>query len=139
MEKIVLISCVSKKKDEKSKVKDIYISPLFRYNLSYAFSMHPDKIFVLSAKHGLLNLDDYIAPYDITLNKMKTSEIIAWSKHVLTQLEQVSDLNNDKFIFLAGEKYRKHLITAITNYEIPLAGKTIGNQLKFLKENTKKQ
>ena len=59
MRKIVLISCVSKKLVHAAKVRDIYVSPLFRLNLAYAESLKPDAIYVLSAKHGLLPLDDF--------------------------------------------------------------------------------
>ena len=72
MRKIVLISCVSKKLVHAAKVRDIYVSPLFRLNLAYAESLKPDAIYVLSAKHGLLPLDDQIEPYELTLNTMGT-------------------------------------------------------------------
>ena len=137
MAKIVLISCVSKKLDRKSKSGDLYISPLFRYALKYTKSLNPDKIFILSAKYGLVGLDDEIEPYDLTLNKMKSDEIKIWANNVLKQLARESDLNNDEFIFLAGENYRKYLLPNIKNYKIPLKGLGIGKQLKFLKEHIK--
>ena len=36
MKTVALISCVSQKLDKKAKVKDIYISPLFKKNMQYA-------------------------------------------------------------------------------------------------------
>jgi hypothetical protein len=137
MRKIVLISCVSKKLEKKSKAKELYISPLFKYNLKYAHLLNPDKIFILSAEYGLLDLEQEIEPYEKTLNNMKQEEIKTWAERVLNQLKEVSDINNDKFIFLAGEKYRKYIIQNISNYEIPLKGLGIGRQLKFLKEAVK--
>ncbi|HLA23743.1 MAG TPA: hypothetical protein VJZ93_04390 [Candidatus Nanoarchaeia archaeon] len=137
MEKIVLISCVSKKINKKSKVEDLYLSPLFRKNLQYAKSINPDKIFILSAKHGLLTLEEEIEPYEKTLNKMKSDEIKIWANGVLINLKKVSDLENDEFIFLAGNNYRKFLIPHIKNYKIPLMGLGIGRQLKWLSEKTK--
>ena len=136
MAKIVLISCVSKKLDRKSKSRDLYISPLFRYALKYTKSLNPDKIFILSAKYGLVGLDDEIEPYDLTLNKMKSDEIKIWANNVLKQLARESDLNNDEFVFLAGENYRKYLVSYIEKYNVPLQGLGIGKQLKFLKERT---
>ena len=137
MAKIVLISCVSKKLDRKSKSKDLYISPLFRYALKYAKSLNPDKIFILSAKYGLVGLDDEIEPYDLTLNKMKSDEIKIWANNVLKQLARESDLNNDEFVFLAGENYRKYLVPYIKKYNVPMQGLGIGKQLKFLKDKTR--
>ena len=62
MKKIVLISCVSKKLAVKSKAENLYSSVLFKYNLRYAKSLNPEKIFILSAKYGLLSLDDEVEP-----------------------------------------------------------------------------
>lgn len=80
MRTIVLISCVSKKQAHKAKVKDLYISPLFRKNLAYAQKLKPDMIYILSAKYGLLDLDTEIEPYDLTLNNMPSNEIKSWAK-----------------------------------------------------------
>jgi hypothetical protein len=137
MSKVVLISCVSKKQSIKSKAKDLYISPLFKYNLKFAKSFNPTKIFILSAKYGLVDLDKEIEPYNQTLNKMSQAEIKDWSKQVLCDLRKEANFEKEEFIFLAGEKYRKYLISEIKNYQIPLKGLGIGKQLKFLKEHTK--
>ncbi len=67
--RIVLISCVSQKLPQRAKVKDLYISTLFKFNLKYAEKLKPDDIFVLSAKHGLLPLEKEIEPYNETLNR----------------------------------------------------------------------
>jgi len=135
--KIVLISCASKKLRKKAKAKDLYLSNLFKLNLNYAYSLNPDKIFILSAKYGLLDLDEEIEPYNLTLNKIKDEEIQDWANKVLDQLKGKTDLQEDEFIFLAGENYRKYLLPRIKNYKIPLKGLGIGKQLKFLKENLK--
>jgi len=84
MVKIVLISCVSKKINHISKAKDLYISPLFKKNLAYAKSLNPDKTYILSAKYGLISLNDSIEPYDKTLNNMKIDEKKEWAEGVLT-------------------------------------------------------
>ena len=132
MDKIVLISCVSKKIDEKAKAKDLYISSLFTKSIKYAYKLYPDKIFILSAKYHLLSLDQIVEPYDVTLNKMSTNEIKDWSNKVIHQLMEEIDMENDEVIFLAGEKYRKFLLPCIKNCHIPMNGLKIGEQLKFL-------
>jgi hypothetical protein len=136
MRKIVLISCVSVKLSHKAKAEELYISPLFKYGLTYAKKLRPDKIYILSAKYGLLELDKVIEPYNTTLNTMSSSEIKTWSERVLSQLKEKVDLDSDQIIFLAGENYRKYLIPHIKKYSIPLKGLGIGKQLKFLKEQT---
>jgi len=137
MVKIVLISCVSKKLDHKAPARDLYISPFFKYNLKYANKLNPDKIFILSAKYGLLDLNKEIEPYNKTLNKMSLREKQEWASLVSNDLKRVSDLDKDEFIFLAGDNYRKYLIKDLKNYSIPMKGLGIGKQLKFLKENSK--
>ncbi|MBK7022711.1 MAG: hypothetical protein IPH41_04080 [Sulfuritalea sp.] len=136
MRKIVLISCVSKKLVHAAKVRDIYVSPLFRLNLAYAESLKPDAIYVLSAKHGLLPLDDQIEPYELTLNTMGTGQIRAWASGVVSQLAAVADLKHDLFVFLAGDKYRKFLVPHLAHFEVPMDGLTIGRQLQFLSRRT---
>ena len=67
----VFISCVKSKRKTKAKARDMYISPLFRYSLKYALSLTSEnKIYILSAKYGLLKLDEVIDPYELTLNTM---------------------------------------------------------------------
>ena len=134
--KIVLISCVSKKLRHPAKAKDIYISTLFKLNLRYATTIKADKIFILSAKYGLLELDKVIKPYNVTLNNMRAIDIKKWADSIIVQIDNRCDLENDTFILLAGIKYRKYLLPYIKHYEIPLKGLRIGEQLKRLKELT---
>lgn len=134
MSKIVLISCVSKKRNESCKARDLYISDLFKKALYYSENViKADKIFVLSAKYGLVSLDEIIEPYDKTLNKMKKGEVLQWSDMVLEDLKNNIDIDNDKVIFMAGLKYRKYIESSIKNVEVPMRGMKIGQQLQFLK------
>ena len=139
MAKVVLISCVSKKLHHKSKAQDLYVSPLFKKNLQYAKSLNPDKIFILSAKYGLLRLNEEIEPYDKTLNKMRSKEIKEWANFVLNQLKKSMDIENDEFIFLAGNNYRKFLLPYIKHYKIPMLGLSIGKQLQWLSKRIKNE
>ncbi len=138
MKKIVLITCASKKQNKKLKAKEIYVSPLFKFNLAYAKKLNPDQIFILSAKYGLLDLEKEIEPYNETLNNKTEKEIKSWSENVLNQMRKKIDIRNDEIIFLAGEKYRKYLIPHLKNYSIPLKGLGIGKQLSYLKKEISK-
>lgn len=131
--KIVLISCASKKLAYKSKAEDLYISTLFRLSFAYAKKLKPHKIFILSAKYGLLNLNDEIATYNETLNNKPASDIKIWAEKVIFKLGKIANLQNDIFIFFAGRKYREYILPHIRYYKIPLKGLKIGEQLKFLK------
>ncbi len=118
---------------------DLYISPLFRMNLQYARQLTPQKIFILSAKYGLVKLDDVIEPYDVTLNNMPARERKNWTAKIVSQLQENCDLANDHFIILAGHKYRQYLLPHLHSYEVPLSGLPIGKQLQYLKEKTKNE
>ncbi|MBE6292648.1 MAG: hypothetical protein E7091_09605 [Bacteroidales bacterium] len=114
MKTIVLISCVSKKKETNGVLipaKDLYISTLFRKALVYAESLSPDYIYILSAEHHLLPLDKKVKKYDKTLNKMSVEECKQWAQKVLTELKAKGhDLVNDEFTLLAGDKYCKYIL-----------------------------
>lgn len=138
MKNIVLISCVKKKLNRKSTAEKIYTSSLFKKNLTYAKSLKPNEIFILSAKHGLLKLTDEIEPYDKTLNKMRVNERKEWSKSVINQLKTLADLKNDQFTFLAGDKYRNYLLSELDHVKIPMEGLSFGKQLQWLKKQNNK-
>lgn len=145
MKKIVLISCVSKKLCTKAKAKDLYISTLFAKSLAYANSLNPDKIYILSALHHVVDLEQEIEPYDVTLSNvtigkrkqglkvLNTEEKIEWGKRVIEMLSQQADLENDMFIVLAGSSYIKPIKPYIRNLDDRLQGLSQGRRLRFLK------
>jgi cytoplasmic iron level regulating protein YaaA (DUF328/UPF0246 family) len=137
MKTIIFISCVSKKLPRPAKAQDLYISPLFKFNLAYAKSLRPDKIFILSARHGLLSLNDRIAPYDTTLNTMPDKERRVWGSKVMRQLRGKVNLEKDTFVFLAGGRYRKYLMPHMKRVQVPMMHLGIGKQLQFLKYATR--
>jgi hypothetical protein len=131
--KIVLISCVKSKLNAPAKAKDLYTSDLFRSALQYAYFLKADKIFILSAKYGLVDLEQVIAPYEMTLKTMGEPQKRAWANTVINSLRQKTNLQSDLFIILAGEDYRKYLIPSLKHYEVPLEGLAFGQQLHELK------
>jgi cytoplasmic iron level regulating protein YaaA (DUF328/UPF0246 family) len=136
MKNVSLISCVKSKRLERQFVREIYISPLFKYNLAYAKKIGSDEIYILSALHGVLKLDDKIEPYEKTLNKMLKNERKEWSKKVISQLGALCTIDNTNFTILAGLKYREYIVPYLSNYSIPFEGVRFGEQLKKLKELT---
>ena len=81
-------------------------------------------------------MDQEVDTYEQTLNNMHASEIKVWANEVIEKIGKVASLDDDEFIFLAGEKYRKYLIPHIRNSSFPLEGLPIGKQLRYLKELT---
>lgn len=132
--KIALIACVAKKRGHRCKASELYISPLFQYALAYAKQQNADKVYVLSAKYGLLNIDDDIEPYNETLRNKPVNVRKQWAADILHALQNIHNLNKDEFIVLAGQRYREFLLPHLKRYTIPLAGLTIGRQLQYYKQ-----
>ncbi|MBC8386521.1 MAG: hypothetical protein H8E13_00505 [Actinobacteria bacterium] len=122
MKTVILISCSKRKLSYSAKARHMYQGANFKKSLLYAEMLNADKIFILSAKYGLLKLDTVIEPYDETLNKKPEEFKRIWSKKVLKGLEKEMNILNDKIIFLAGKNYIKYLKIEINNYETPLEG-----------------
>ena len=149
MKKIVLLSCVWNKKSLRSKAKDLYISQLFKSSLAYSYSLNPDKIFILSALHHLLDLETEIEPYNVTLSNIPKSkrkiglivlspaEKIEWGNKVVEMLSEQTDLQNDQFIILAGREYIKPIKPYIKKIDDRLHGLRQGERVKYMKANLK--
>jgi hypothetical protein len=124
--KIALISCTSRKKSYKCQAKDLY-SESSRFQLAFSFAkLIADKIFILSAKYGLIPENMIIEPYNETLKDKSTQERRAWAEMVLNELRKVSDLEHDEFIVLAGEVYHENLLPHMNHFWLPLKGKRRG-------------
>ena len=132
MAHVVLIACASKKREVPAPARDLYLSALFMKSLAYADSLEPDAIYILSAKHGLLEQDEVVAPYDETLNDKSAAEVRAWAEWVRGQLEAKTDPKLDHYTILAGMSYRKYLVTHLAHVLVPLEGLGIGKQLQRL-------
>jgi hypothetical protein len=145
MKTIVLIACVSKKSNKKIKAEDLYISTLFKASLTYAKSLNPDKILILSALHHVIELNEEIEPYNVTLSNvpkkrrkpglkiLNANEKIQWGKKVIDLLSGKTNLQNDKFIILAGQEYIKPINKSIPNLENPLYRLSQGKRVSYLK------
>jgi hypothetical protein len=128
---IVLLSCVATKLPKPAPARELYNSPLFKRSLSYALTLDPDDIVILSAKYYVIPLDKVIAPYDKTLLNMPKDEANEWGVKVLSILADKYNLEEDKFIILAGEKYRKYITPQMNHWIAPLKGLRIGQQLAW--------
>lgn len=131
---IVLIQCSATKLNSPAKARDMYVSTLFKHSLSYAESLKPDKIYILSGKYGLLHLDDYIEPYNVFIGDMDKVSQHDWAKNVVESLKKECDVDNDDFTLLCGVKYRHFLMQYLKNTHVPMKGLGIGEQLRFLKD-----
>lgn len=135
--KIALVSCVETKKPVAGPAGTLYDSDWFRKASSYARQI-ADEWYILSAKHGLLDPETIIEPYEKTLKTMPKPERAAWARGVIPQLQQVLR-PGDRVVFLAGKDYRENLVQPVgqmgCHVEIPMKGLSFGPQKAWLKEN----
>lgn len=132
---IVFLSCVKQKRSKPCAARDMYTSDLFKKSLAYALQLKPREVYILSAKYGLLELDEKIEPYEQTLNKMRDHERKAWAYRVCKQCEEKGISYGEKAVFLCGNNYRKYLMRKFTNAIAPLGNLPIGKQLAFYKNH----
>jgi len=133
--KIALIACCKTKKEGIMKAKDIYISQLFKgyYNIA---KKECDKIYILSARYGILNENDYISSYQETLNDKTEYEKKLYAYKIYQDLSKILN-SNDIIYWYAGENYKKYLTKVIKNKQIHYSKNlTIGKILKKLKNES---
>lgn len=131
---IILISCSSRKTAQPAPAAELYQGTLFKASLAWAEQQIPDAIYILSAKHHLVEPGEVLEPYDLTLNDMPTAELRQWSDTVLVQLKSATDIERDRFVILAGDKYRRFLLPHLNRVELPLECMRIGEQVQFLQQ-----
>ncbi|MFG2358383.1 DUF6884 domain-containing protein [Streptomyces sp. NPDC048521] len=61
---LVVIPCGARKLDHRARAADMYIGSYHRACRRAAEALRPDRLVILSARYGLLDLDDEIEPYD---------------------------------------------------------------------------
>lgn len=105
--KIALLSCTKDKLLYKSKVKDLYSPSIyFKNTLQKIQKENFDYIYVISAKHGVLELDQEINPYDFTLSQLKVLEKRDWARNILKQLKEKNiSLTQDNFYSFLDKEY----------------------------------
>jgi hypothetical protein len=70
---LALVACVKTKQPQPAKAKDLYTSPWFTSTRALV-ERHNAHWLILSAKYGLLEPEQTVAPYELTLTKMKIGD-----------------------------------------------------------------
>jgi len=132
-----LIGCVGLKLPHKAKAKELYLSDLFKKSLAYCLKNY-EKNFILSALYGVVDLEEEIEPYDLTLNTMPKQLIYVWSEKVFGQLNKILK-DGDNVYFHCGENYSKFLMYMLmrvgVNCHFPLKSLQIGKRKQFYVRN----
>jgi len=129
---IGLIACCATKQENECYAKDMYISPLFRMSREW-IEKQGVPWFILSAKYGLLNPEQKIEPYNLTLSQLTRQQRQQWASYVRRQIDK--SIGNQPLLVLAGTLYleatRGHVVID------PLKGLPIGKRLQKLKKMLK--
>jgi uncharacterized protein DUF6884 len=133
--RIFLVACVAGKRATPHKAAELYTSPWFEM-VRELVSSSGEPWFILSAKHGLVSSDTVIAPYNETLNTMGVACRREWAVRVQGQMNEAMP-TADEVVILAGVRYREYLMDYLkgrfAKVSVPMAGLTIGRQLRWLK------
>jgi len=131
---LILVSCVSTKRQKACAARDLYSSPWFTKARRYVEEAQVPWC-ILSAKHGLLQPDSIVSPYDQALHTMPVRERRNWAERVAGQLA-LAEPNLTQVVMLAGSIYREFLTTHLTERGVavatPMQGLAIGEQLRWL-------
>jgi uncharacterized protein DUF6884 len=143
---IGLISCSAQKLARPATARELYCSPLFRKSLAYA-ELRCERVYVLSAAHGLVDLEQQVKPYERRLGRKKERQ--AWAHRVAGHLIDRHGRAVD-YLLLAGADYAGPLATALSTYDgfredgwhgvprdrilDPLAGMQVGLRLRWLND-----
>ena len=117
MKKIILIACVKEKLNHPAKAIDIYQGSLFKNWLNLAGKLDYDLLFILSGKHGLLDPQKIIHPYDLNLNNQNNEYKKKWAENVVNELKLISDLKKDQYIFFCEDSYKELISPFLTNHQ----------------------
>jgi hypothetical protein len=129
---VLLIACSKGKLDHPAAAKDPYSSPLFRSARAYAEGTgYP--WFILSAEHGLVAPDEWLAPYDRYLPDTPPSFREAWGHWVVERLDLlVGGLANRTVEMHAGSAYVQPIIERLgtegCRVTVPLEGLAVGER-----------
>jgi len=132
---LVLVGCVKSKLNHPAPAQDLYTSPLFRKERSYAEAAGAPW-FVLSAEHGLVAPTTVLLPYDLRLSSTPHDYRRTWGNRVVKQLkETVGPLAGMLIEVHAGSAYtdaiRDLLLAEGAEVIEPLQGLTMGERLAW--------
>ena len=146
MTSVGLVGCGSAKLRHPALARDLYTGALFRKSRAYV-EARCDRWYVLSAKHGLVDPDQILEPYDVRLGRVipraperSALPVWDWAAMVTEQLvEALRDVHRPELTVLAGEQYRTILHPCRWIFSEPMKGLGIGEQLAWLNRELSEQ
>lgn len=83
--RFALLACSAGKLDRPAPARELYTGQLFRLSLQVAEAL-ADTVLVLSAKHGVVELEQVLEPYDLSLADLEKHQREQWGANVVTDL-----------------------------------------------------
>lgn len=141
---LAIIACSASKLDKAAPARDLYTGALFKASLAVAEDM-ADRVVILSAKHGVLELDAVVEPYDVSLASMDKTQKLIWGDMVARALLKVLGIKDrtnikeceavgSRVLCLAPGSYVKCIghLYGKGKWSMPLEGLGIGHQKQRL-------
>ena len=132
VERVGLVACGKGRLGHGAAAREYYNGALFRKASGYA-AVHYDRWYVLSPKHRLVDPDEWVEPYDLSLRHLTQAGREAWADEVVRQLRE-RGLEDAEFFLHAGENSAGPLARRLARTHRPLQGLGIGRQLAWYKE-----
>jgi hypothetical protein len=136
---VTLIGCGKTKVSHRAQARELYLGTLFRRSLQYAL-LASDEVYVLSALHGLVGLDDELDPYDFAMKDRPVSDRERWARRVVSDLGVRLPGLPLRITCLAGADYANPLFRPLLErgvvLERPLAHFGVGERLRWLATET---
>lgn len=137
---IGLIACSARKRSTAAPARALYNSPLFQKSLAYT-EARCEHVYILSALHHLVPLEQFLAPYDRRLGTTKRERRI-WGLITTTMLKAQHGRTSHDLLILAGQDYVDAMTQHIASWwpestwrahvHLPLEGLQVGERLRWL-------
>jgi hypothetical protein len=132
---LLLFACVKSKLDVPAAARDLYVSVLFQKERAYA-ERRGVPWFILSAEHGLVAPDEWLAPYERYLPDTPAGYRAAWGSWVVERLDLLAGPLRGRVVEVhAGATYVEaiaaHLAAKGATLVDPLGGLTMGERLAW--------
>jgi hypothetical protein len=116
----IVIGCGRSKRQAPDQARSLYVSRRFKTCRLIAEALQAP-YFILSARHGVVNPEARLEPYDLDLKTLSSAAICHWARAVLDSLEQSTD--GQGVTVLAEEAYARPVLTynAHRNKPLPVA------------------
>lgn len=138
---LLLVTCVKTKLSAPAPAKDLYVSDLFRKQRYYA-ERRCVPWYILSAEHGLVAPDEWLAPYERYLPNTPAPYRVAWGSWVAERLELLAGPLDEKVVEIhASAPYIAAVAPSLSSKGAvvlsPLAGLAHGERLAWYNERAR--